>query len=56
MWYRPVPTVKLNQALKECLKRLVDAGEIPSIEGGGNAAVADLVHMTEDDLAWASRR
>ena len=52
MWYRPVPTVKLNQALNERLKRLVDPGEIPSIEGGGNAAVADLVHMTEDDLAW----
>jgi hypothetical protein len=52
MWYGSILTVKLNQALKECLKRLVDAGEIPSVEGGGNAAVADLVHMTEDGLAW----
>ena len=53
MSYGDVVTVKLNEQLKERLKRLVDGGEVPSIEEGINAAVADLVHMPEDDLAWA---
>ena len=45
--------LKLNEQLRARLQRLVDAGQLSSIEEGVNLAVADLVCLAEDDMAWA---
>ena len=46
-------TVKLNEQLRVRLQRLVDAGQLSSIDEGVNLAVADLVRLAEDDMEWA---
>ena len=53
LWYGAGMTVKLNEQLRARLQRLVDAGQLSSIDEGVNLAVADLVRLAEDDMEWA---
>ena len=53
LWYGASMTVKLNEQLRVRLQRLVDAGQLSSIDEGVNLAVADLVCLAEDDMEWA---
>lgn len=43
----------LNQKQRAWLEGQVEAGNLPSVEDGVRVAVADLMNIAEDDLAWA---
>jgi len=46
-------TVKLTPAQEAWLEAQVAEGRLPSIEDGVRSAVADLMTIANDDLAWA---
>ena len=46
-------TVKLNPAQVAWLEAQVAAGRLPSIDDAVRSAVADLMTISSDDLAWA---
>lgn len=46
-------TVKLTPAQEAWLEAQVAEGRLPSVEDGVRSAVADLMSMSHDDLAWA---
>lgn len=46
-------TFKLTAAQEAWLEAQVAAGHLPSIEDGVRSAVADLMTISTDDLAWA---
>lgn len=46
-------TIKLTPAQEAWLEAQVASGRLPSIEDGVRSAVADLMAISNDDLAWA---
>lgn len=46
-------TIKLTPAQEAWLEAQVASGQLPSIEHGVRSAVADLMAISNDDLAWA---
>lgn len=46
-------TVKLTPAQEAWLEAQVAAGHLPSVQDGVRSAVADLMAISDDDLAWA---
>lgn len=46
-------TITLTPEQQAWLEAQVAAGTIPSVEDGVRVAVADLMAIAEDDLAWA---
>jgi antitoxin ParD1/3/4 len=46
-------TVKLTSAQEVWLEAQVAAGHIPSVDDAVRSAVADLMTISNDDLAWA---
>lgn len=45
--------VTLKPEQQAWLERQVKDGSLPSVEDGVQQAVADMMAITEDDLAWA---
>lgn len=46
-------TVKLTPAQQAWLEAQVAAGRLPSVDDAVRSAVADLMTISNDDLAWA---
>lgn len=46
-------TITLTPFQQAWLEAQVASGALPSIEDGVRAAIADLMTLAEDDLAWA---
>lgn len=47
-------TNDLDQKQRAWLERQVEAGNLPSVEDGVRVAVADMMAIAEDSLAWAA--
>jgi len=46
-------SITLKPELQAWLERQVKDGQLPSVEDGVQQAVADMMAITEGDLAWA---
>lgn len=53
LWYELAMTIILTPEQQAWLEAQVAAGTIPSVDEAIKAAIADLITLADDDLAWA---